>query len=95
MFESVFTTQDLIAFFDNYFERIAWESQCLVIRSKNTGHYWEIIHTGRNDVPYILFHKHKRWHNYHKQCNCLSVQSAIRKIKKHDDYVLNKKPLNR
>lgn len=87
-FKSVFTIQEIVAFFDNYFRQIEWDSDCLEVMSKNTGHYWLIIHIDREDVPIMLLHKHESYQNYHKQCNCETVHSAIRKIKKHDEYVL-------
>ena len=89
MFESVFTTNELIGFFDPYFRQCAWESQYLEVQSRNTLHYWLIIKDPAADIPYTLLHKHHKRHPYHKQCRHQYYASIIKTIKKHDAYVMN------
>ena len=90
-FECAFTGREIVEYYDPYFVQLAWESQYLEVKSKNTGHYWGIVYTGKENAPIMLLHKYQDYHDYHKQCDCLTVHSAIKKIKKHDDYILNKK----
>lgn len=89
-FISVFSTDELIKFYDPYFRQCAWESNYLELQSKNTGHYWLLIKDPSADVPVTLLHKHQLRQPYHKQCvvGCVSIDSAIKKIKKHDAYII-------
>ncbi len=87
-FNSVFTVNELIKFFDPYFRRYAWERNYLEIQSLNTGHFWMLIKNPAADIPYTILHKHRRKHAYHKQCSSKSIDTAIRKIKRHDEYYL-------
>ena len=88
-FKSVFTVDELKLFFDPYFRRYAWEQDYLEIQSLNTGHFWLLIKDPTAEIPYTLLHKHRRKHAYHKQGRrSKSIESAIRKIKRHDKYFM-------
>ena len=89
-FKSVFTVDELKLFFDPYFRRYAWERDYLEIQSLNTGHFWLLIKDPAAEIPVKLLHKYSKNQPYHHQCGAASIYSAIRKIKKHDDYVLKK-----
>jgi hypothetical protein len=90
-FQSVFTVDELIIFFDPYFRRYAWEQNYLEIQSLNSGHFWLLIKDPTAEIPYTVLHKHRRNHSYHRQCGAKSIHSAVRRIKKHDLYVLKYK----
>ncbi len=87
-FKSVFTADELKSFFDPYFRRYAWEQDYLEIQSLNTGHFWLLIKDPAAETPVKLLHKYRKNQSYHHQCGAASICSAIKKIKKHDEYVL-------
>ncbi len=89
-FECCFSSEEIVQFFDSYFRQCAWESSYLEVESRNTHHFWMIIKNPEADVPYTLLHKHQRNHPYHRQCRCANFNSVIRKIKRHDSYILRK-----
>ena len=78
---------------DNYFLIVREEEKFIEIMSKNTGHCWIIYKkSGVAGKPIDLYHKHtKATQYYHKHWQTFSVKSAVNSIKKHDDFVLNKK----
>lgn len=87
-FKSIFSVDELIMFFDPYFRRYHWGENCLEVMSLNTGHFWLLIKNPSADIPYTILHKHRKNHKYHRQCGSKSLASAIKKIKRHDQYFL-------
>ena len=74
----------------NYFNEIRKTENFIEVQSRNTGHCW-IIQTVRmtGEMPVRLHHKHQREDRYyHLQQKVQCVRSALRQIKKHDEYVL-------
>lgn len=93
MFTSNFTSKEVVTLYDNYFQITAWERTYFEIVSKNTGHYWIIIKPDEpinHECVVEVLHKYKRKDYYHHQCYSKTVGVAVKKIKAHDTYVLNK-----
>ena len=73
---------------DSYFKVLSKDSNFYEIQSWNTKHCWLIQKSDRKGFIHIM-HKHgKCIKNYHHQCNSETVESAVKKIKKHDKYIL-------
>lgn len=94
MFTSTFTGKEIVKMYDQYFYQHAWESTYFELESRCTHHMWLIVKESselQDSKPNIrLYHKYNRRLPYHLQCGCYSVESAIKKIKSHDSYVLKK-----
>ena len=96
MFTSNFTSKEIVTLYDNYFIVSAWERTYFEIISKNTGHYWIIIKPDEQqdrEMQIETLHKYQKNGYYHHQCYSKSINSAVKKIKSHDSYYINKKRL--
>ncbi len=88
----MFTKRELALLRDDYFELIRIEDQFVEVMSKNTGHCWNVFkNTFEATMKVELYHKHgiEKPH-YHKQRTCLTVVDAVKTIKDHDEYVLER-----
>lgn len=83
----MFTTEDLKWLDKKYFNIIAVDECDLTIMSKNTGHYW-YLHNPETGVL-VLFHRHSGNDPYHYQRRENTVHTAVRYIRKHDQFQLN------
>ena len=86
----MFTRKEERMLHDPYFSVIRETEQFIEVRSKNTGHCWNVFKNtfeAKNHVT--LYHKHKAADQYyHKHRECRTVQEAVDQIKSHDCYVL-------
>lgn len=90
----MFTVSEKKHLEDSYFKILCKDSNCYEIQSKNTKHCW-LIQKFDNDIHIRTMHKHgNNVKDYHYQCSSATVESAVRKIKKHDKYVLHSRHKN-
>lgn len=72
---------------DSYFSLLSKNSDYYEIQSRITKHCWIIQKLPTGNVH--TKHKYRKYvKRYHDQCNSASISSAIKKIKKHDAYML-------
>ena len=76
---------------DSYFKILYKSSYYYEIQSKNTKHCWLIQKPTDNGFIHTMHKYRKSDERYHDQCNSATVKSAIKKIKKHDEYILKYK----
>ena len=75
----------------HYFNIIEATPFFIVLESKNTGHFWHLLHTDLNGrVSYRISHKHHRQDSFHPQSSSRSITAACKYIKKHDLYHLRR-----
>lgn len=88
--EKMFNRREVNMLHDPYFRIIREEEQFVEIQSLNTGHCWNIFKNQFERVHKIkLYHKHKQTDSYyHEHSICRNVAEAIKKIKSHDNYML-------
>lgn len=86
----MFTRKEEQLFHDPYFSIIRETEQYVEVRSRNTGHCWNIFkNTFEARQQVILYHKHtEQAKYYHKHRECRTVTEAIDQIKGHDSYIL-------
>lgn len=85
----MFEMKDLESLDSEYFTIIYRDVFDVTIRSKNTGHYWN-LHSpdlSMNDKV-IIFHSH-RAEPYHLHGSTHTLRQAIRSIKRHDRWQMN------
>lgn len=92
--DSMFEAKDFKKIDMKYFEIVSKTSYHIIIRSKNTKHYWDIAYVAVTiDRPQIaIFHKHKAEDAFHRQKNFnpRSVEDAQALIKDHDIFHLKR-----
>lgn len=76
---------------DSYFKILYKSSYYYEIQSKNTKHCWLIQKPINNGLIHIMHKYRKSVKRYHDQYDSATVESAIKKIKKHDEYILKYK----
>jgi len=92
----MFSKEEIKLFNIPYFE-IASEIEdrkadtLIVIKSKNTGHYWRLhkkknIPKGKRTI--VIYHKHEAKDEYHRHYETFNTLQAIKSIIEHDTYVL-------
>lgn len=77
-----------------YFKILHETAYLVEVESKNTHHRWSIIKPRIANYQYsiILYHNHNtKSSSYHRHALTRSVNQAVKLIKKHDDYVINKR----
>lgn len=82
---------DIEAIDTEYFEIIEIKKYTLVLRSRNTGHFWcllEQVYSGHR--TFRISHKHKKTDPYHFQRNKPSILACCAYIQDHDRYHLQK-----
>lgn len=77
--------------YDPYFEIIQEEDYFIQVKSKNTGHCWNIAKNQFvQDRKITLYHKHNQSDPYfHEHRICRTVKDSIEQIKSHDKYVID------
>ena len=68
-----------------YFDVIRASDQDVIVRSKNTGHWWLLR---CSDECCVLFHKYKKKDQFHLQMIAPSFRQAVRYIKNHDIWIM-------
>lgn len=92
----MFTTKELKTIDRTYFNIIHTGCYCVTIQSKNTKHYWHILH---QQYPAFasckIHHKHNQADAFHEQGNAPTLNQAMKKIQEHDRYHLSIRPLKK
>ena len=81
----MFTKAEKKPFYDSKKYRLLadYANYCEVVSLKS-GHFWRLrVEEGEM----VLYHKYTKGSGYHVQCRPATVQSAEKKIMKHDSYV--------
>ena len=84
----MFTASERKHLEDSYFKILSNDSNYYEIQSKNTKHCWLIQKSEKNVYVHTMHKYRKSIRKYHHQCNSETVESAIKKIKAHDKYIL-------
>lgn len=86
----MFSQKELSSIDRRYFNVIQASCYCVTLQSKNTKHYWHILH---EEYPSFktcqITHKHNRSDEYHPHRNQPTLQKAIQEIKSHDNFQIN------
>lgn len=87
---SLFTTKELQSIDRSYFNVIQATCICVTLQSKNTKHFWHILH---EEYPHFktcqVSHKHNYSDAYHQHRNQPTLKKAIEEIKSHDEFQIN------
>lgn len=86
----MFTTKELQSIDRSYFNVIQATCICVTLQSKNTKHFWHILH---EEYPHFktcqVSHKHNYSDAYHQHRNQPTLKKAIEEIKSHDEFQIN------
>ena len=88
----MFHVSDIQRLDKSYFNIITVGDYDVTIQSRNTGHIWYIHnpeYPGEGEC--IIFHKHKASHPYHQHGRARSLQQAVKSIKGHDMFQMNRR----
>lgn len=89
----MFTTEELKNIDRTYFHIINAGCYCVTLQSKNTGHYWHIIHQQYPSFATCkIQHKHRTSNPFHEQGGAPALGQAIDQIMAHDFYHLHVRP---
>lgn len=82
---------DIIKIDRSYFEIVEIKDFVIVIRSRNTGHYWCLQEQmPNNSRSFLISHKHHQSNPYHRQKNRPTVEACCEYIRSHDFYQMEK-----
>lgn len=87
----MFTESEMKYLEESYFKVLCKDPDCYEIQSKNTKHCWLIQKPIHKGLIHIMHKYRKSVKRYHDQCDSATVESAVKKIKKHDEYILKYK----
>lgn len=87
----MFTASEKKYLEDSYFNVLCKDSNYYEIQSKNTKHCWMVQKPDKNAYVHTMHKYRKSVKCYHDQCDSKTVESAIKKIKEHDRYILGQK----
>lgn len=86
----MFTQKELESIDPNYFKIIKASCFCVTLQSKNTRHYWHIIHIEYPSFQTCqIYHNHNKFGPYHQHRNSPTLGKAIQEIQSHDYYQIN------
>lgn len=86
----MFTTKELKNIDRTYFHIINAGCYSVTLQSKNTSHYWHIIHQQYPSFASCkIQHKHRHPLPFHEQGSAPTLGQAIDQIKAHDFYHLH------
>ena len=92
----MFNTKELKDIDCTHFDIINAGCFSVTLRSKDTGHYWHIVHLQYPTITSCrIQHKHKQSHPFHNQGSTPTLGQAIAEIKAHDYYHLHIRPLKK
>ncbi len=87
----MFNSQELSLVKIRYFSDFTYQNGVIEMRSKNTGHWWQIV---KKDMPrskmVIIRHRYPGVKKYHMQCHVHTFIKAVNMIIEHDKYILEK-----
>lgn len=73
-----------------YFDILDISDYDVTVRSRNTGHVWQIHDSGTEGTDHIaIFHKHREPDKYHFHGYANTLRQAIRMIQQHDKFQMN------
>lgn len=76
---------------ERYFWIVTIEAYYVVIVSKNTGHYWQLLEQIANEHrTFMIRHKHNKPDPYHVQTNRSTLADCCKYIQSHDNYHMEK-----
>lgn len=86
----MFHTKELTMLNKDYFNIIQQSVHCVTLQSKNTGHYWHIIHQEYSTFKScIIYHNHTSGAAYHVHGCAPTLADAVSRITSHDIFQLN------
>ena len=86
----MFQSKELNAIDQTYFNVIRATCHCVTLQSKNTKHYWHILHQDYSNFKSCeIYHNHHANSCYHEHGHASTLQKAITQIKSHDAFQLN------
>ena len=89
MGQAMFAMKELQQIDRTYFNIINAGCYSVTLQSKNTKHYWHILHQQyRTFATCKIQHKHKESDAFHEQCSAPTLKDALDRIKEHDSYHL-------
>lgn len=83
----MFTSQQLFSLNNSYFEFINIAPDGVTIKSRCTGHTWNLLPYTNGAVR--ILHKHNDGDKYHWHAVANSFEDAVAEIYYHDEYQLN------
>ncbi len=86
----MFTQKELNMVDKNYFYVIDISDNIIILQSKNTLHGWHIFQI-ENTSTCIIYHRHENQTEYHKHGYSKSLEGAIKQIKSHDSFQIQKR----
>ena len=76
---------------ESYFSLIEATPFYIVLQSRNTGHFWYLLHLTMNGhTSYKISHKHNLQDPFHPQTSRPSISAACEYIRQHDAYHLRR-----
>ena len=89
MEQAMFTMKELRQIDRTYFNIINAGCYSVTLQSKNTRHYWHILHQQyKTFTSCSIQHKHHQPSAFHEQCSATNLKDALDKIQAHDNYHL-------
>lgn len=89
----MFTTKELKNIDHTYFNIIHAGCYSVTLRSKNTKHFWHVLHQQYPTFTSCkIWHKHNQTDSFHEQGNAPTLEQAMNKIREHDHYHLYIRP---
>ena len=86
----MFTQKELNMIDRSYFNVLQASSYAVTLQSKNTKHYWHILHEEYpNFSSCSISHKHNYSDEYHPHKHQPTLKQALRAIRSHDSYQIN------
>lgn len=88
----MFIEKDIQMLDKSYFNIVLTGEYDVTVQSKNTGHFW-YIHNLKipGEDACVIFHKHRASHPYHQHGKARNLRQAVRKIKGHDVFQVNRR----
>lgn len=85
------TNADITIIDKEYFDIIETREYFIILRSKNTGHYWQLLEREANGHrTFLISHRHNTTGPYHPQKNRPSVSACCEYIMGHDVFHLER-----
>lgn len=86
----MFTTKELENIDRTYFHIINTGCYSVTLQSKNTKHYWHILHQQYPSFASCkIQHRHNQSVRFHDQGNAPTLEQALEYIRSHDHYHLH------
>lgn len=84
------TKEELNELKESYFEVLQAGAFAIILKSKNTGHYWHLL---EREYPtfrhFAIYHKHNADDVYHAQGTACDLATAVSGIMSHDEFQMN------